>query len=243
MTDLQTELLRLQTAREERKADVAGDYHDLVVRTTDGSETDPARAAEILDASGKSPEDLERDCVLLEERRRWADRIAQTGDAEARYAAAEQQICDLTGQRNRAISDFNARIERVAYERAQALDIVTGRSRAESELRRTAWPHLLEREAEIKRELARLGAVRQEFDIELHRLRKQLAATEQMRDNRNESDNPFYVSKEQRAHYVESCKLQAAEIKRREQRLADMARESDELLSHLADIEKQKLIP
>ncbi len=242
-TVLEQQILAVREQREARKTDAAERYHKLIRESADGVEVDPAEAAVTLEDAERSPEQLEEDVQLLLKRRKWATDAKCADGADQTIAEATDAISKLVEQRDQFAREIQRKIDQHAMERAQATDLQTRAARAAAELRNTAWPHLRERERELRQTLSRFGPSLQEMDLSLKHLEGCAIVQDDYANNDNSDPHGKYVT--DRVKQFASLKAQdhRREIAELKQRKLERQAEVDEILAELEEIERGKLVP
>lgn len=243
MTMIQDRIDALQQREADRvKHDFAA-YRELVTLSLDGVDIDPARAAEILNDTGKSCADLEADVQTLERRRGWR----QTLDTEAAIAeeatVVEREIGRLRSERQKAVEVLDRQISVACTMRASLVDRQSSVGAARNQLIQTAPKELEGFEAELRHQLRGLGSERQLAVIEQSRLRQQRDNLARLRDNENNSKNPLHVNDSQRQHYADSVRHIEQTIAGQDRHLQELAAAAAELQAQLDEILERKLTP
>jgi hypothetical protein len=111
---------------------------DLTTAVLDGKDVDEDSAAAVLEASGKSAEDLQAAVELLQQRRQWAKAAKQAPGAQARLAEIaarfEAIAAETIEQRTRLCAEERA----LGIERNALLAAVAAADQARAELHKTA---------------------------------------------------------------------------------------------------------
>lgn len=118
---------RFRSAKREREAEVDRDYRQLVADVFHGRGRDPADVIAVLEAAGRSVEDLEGECAWLEQR---ATKVAAAGkllelrEEKTRIHAAiereEQKARDALAARDRAVAPLWERLRAIEPEEGAA---------------------------------------------------------------------------------------------------------------------------
>lgn len=101
-------LKKLVSAAEHKQLETDEQYHSLVVAAADENEGDPESAMQIMEAAGKSIDDLESDVVMLLKRREWAKTIHVEEQHAAEVKTAEQKISKLAEKRQKLVDPIVA---------------------------------------------------------------------------------------------------------------------------------------
>lgn len=92
---------------------------DLTRAILDGKQIDPAKAAEILRAANKTPEDLEKSVERLRQRREERKKIDLAKDADAKIEAARGKLAEIESEFQAARQKFEAAAGLLHYEIAE----------------------------------------------------------------------------------------------------------------------------
>lgn len=148
--------IRRQLAQ--RRESAAADYHANVVAVADGRDFDPGLAIEALMLSGKSEEDFIADIEMILQRRAWLRDYQAWRDAAPRVSEIHQQIELLEKQKADSVAPLDAKIAELKQDLESLANLSAAGSLAESELRSTTPPALLEQIAMNGREVEQLEA-------------------------------------------------------------------------------------
>ena len=222
----------LKAAREELR--------HLVRATASGRKLDPQLLATALIAADVSQASFE-EMVAVDAQRLACHDILQAAPAvAAEQQRVREQVSKLRVKRQQVTAPIDQEVRGCEMKLAELLDKDRRAVDATAYLRRTAPAYLLEREKEIKAQMAEKGQLRGELDLECTRLERQLPRLERQyreaKDDRRQSQGNI-------AHYKnvwEGTKSRVAEYRAT---LAAMAQESEAWIAALAEIESQKLTP
>jgi hypothetical protein len=120
----------LKAAEQQQREEAIADYKALVRSIDQGTKPDHQHAAAVLAAAGKSHADLSADLKLLQDRRRWADKVKseQTALAEHRQIAEDKKANEeeyaAAGRRARqageALADRRRKVDQLLQEIQEA---------------------------------------------------------------------------------------------------------------------------
>jgi hypothetical protein len=115
--DIFGQVAALFTARQTRKA---SDFDALVKAVADGNPPPPATIAELLEAAGKTPDDLQREVTRRQQRAEFARRLAE-------LPAMQEEAAELKRKGSAEMQRFQALITPLQQEHQRTIDGLNGR--------------------------------------------------------------------------------------------------------------------
>jgi len=154
-------------------------YFDLVRRVCDGEDVDPGAAARVLDAAGRSVEDLAASVALLSRRRRLADEVAEAEAMRGEEAGLARQIAAAKAELEAAQARYHAAVAPLRH-RAEEVQAAVTRTFGHGKELADTCPYGDKVQAHKDAEAARLAAAlrRDALRVEIERGREALAQLE-----------------------------------------------------------------
>ncbi len=150
-------------------------YADVVLAEAERRRLDPAKAAEIVIAAGKSPDDVARDADALKGRWALQEQLLELAELDAEEAANNGKLADIEAERAQANQRFDAAGEPIQVrnwailQRRRQLEHVPG------ELRRSAPEAQREAHQAAGRELGAFQAAKGEAEAAIREQNEQIA--------------------------------------------------------------------
>lgn len=163
---------RIGKRKVEKQAQGWPEYKSLLVALARGEDVDPDHAKLLIEAMGKSQDDLAKDVTAMEKRISAVVRHRQHQEAAKQIGPADQELAGLQAKLAEAHRKYDPLI-RDAQSRRQAIEAeMTATAGAEKELVNTCLdPAILEREKELRSEVAQYHPRRQQLQEQFEQSR------------------------------------------------------------------------